>query len=106
MGVMRGVPRGATRSPTDVDGRVGGAIVVVGCGVAGAGAEAARGDTFAARAPALGGPMRPIVTCTYPTPSGASGQTTLTQLPRLRETGSTVPRAAWPMTGVTLLGPL
>src|SRR5690349_13861264 len=39
-------------------------------------------------------------------PSGASGQATLAQLPRLRVTGRTVPRGACPMTGVTVVGPL
>jgi hypothetical protein len=49
---------------------------------------------------------RPIVTWTYPTPSGALGHGILTQLPRFRDTRRAAPRDTWPMTGVTLLGPL
>src|SRR4051794_25246672 len=51
-------------------------------------------------------PRRPMVTCTYATPSGADGHAILTQLPRLRAIGTAAPRATWPITGVTVLGPL
>src|SRR4051812_37521707 len=70
-------------------------------------AAAARAGALAERAAAgapFAAPIRPLVTCTYAKPSGASGHGTLTQLPRLRAIGRTAPRATWPITGVTLLG--
>src|SRR5438067_306817 len=48
----------------------------------------------------------PMLTWTYPMPSGADGHNTLTQLPRSRVTGSTVPCETCPITGLPLLGPL
>src|SRR5215831_19377204 len=69
-------------------------------------ADGPRDDGVALTPSVPGAPSRPIVTCTYATPSGASGQETLTQLPRLRNTGIAVPRETCPMTGVPILGPL
>ena len=50
--------------------------------------------------------MRPIETCRKPTPSGADGHATRTQLPSSRVTGNCAPRAAWPITGLPVLGDL
>src|SRR4051794_33151780 len=91
IGAPLGPPLTAMRSR---GGDVRGTACVVTAGYAGAdvatrGAEDGCRDV--ADASALAPPRRPIVTCTYPAPSGAPGQSTLAQLPRLRETGRTVP---------------
>src|SRR5262245_61087675 len=103
-------PLSATRSSAGVCVRAGAGVVVdAGADVgrdAGAVTDVARPCVTAAGASGLAPVRRPMVTCTYPMPSGAAGQSILTQLPRLRETGRTAPRETWPMTGVTVLGPL
>src|SRR5687767_3270487 len=105
-GESPGPPRIAMRSRT-VPRATGEAAGGAGAGaeVADSGVEVDRSDMFRTDASALEAPRRPIVTCTYPNPSGVSGQTTLAQLPRLRETGRTLLRDARPTTGVPMLGP-